>query len=80
MQSSLDLLGNPTAVPLDPSESELPATNATFILGTLPDFSLDSITNTTGLAAKTLWLFAQVWLADFPEYTTSDDTVSRLPD
>jgi carboxypeptidase D len=46
------------------------------LIGTFPSNSYGSTTNTSVTAAKALWQVLQVFLADFPEYKTSDRRVS----
>lgn len=48
----------------------------TLIPGNFSSQDTNSTANTTENAARHFWNFLQVWLQDFPEHTSSDDSIS----
>lgn len=56
-----------------PGSSSLPATNASFGVGTYSSQSFANVTNTTGTSARALWHFSEHWFSSFPEYNTSSN-------
>ncbi|KAL7892937.1 Alpha/Beta hydrolase protein [Trichoderma sp. TUCIM 5745] len=80
VNGTLDVLkteetGGPVFTPLKENE-KLPETNLTFMAATLDSRSLATTQNTTTQAARSLWLFAQVWFQEFPEYKTTNREIS----
>ena len=61
--------------PLDPS-AEVPATNQSFAVGTIPSASPMQTVNSTENAARALWHFSQVFFQEFPDYKPMDNRVS----
>ena len=88
VQSTVDLLfslpasGLPTSLSdtgttaFEEYDGDVPPQNTTFLHGILPSQNPLHTANSTSAAATTLWHFAQVWFADFPEWQTSDKRVS----
>jgi hypothetical protein len=58
-----DETGGPVFTPLKENE-KLPETNLTFMVATLDSRSLETTQNTTTQAARSLWLFAQIWFQE----------------
>ncbi|OOF92156.1 hypothetical protein ASPCADRAFT_210566 [Aspergillus carbonarius ITEM 5010] len=54
----------------------VPQQNNTFYVGTFPSQEVQATTNSTSNSARALWLFAQTWFSEFPEYRPHDDRVS----
>lgn len=54
----------------------VPEENMTLLYGTLPDQNLAHSANTSVVAARTLWHFAQLWFSEFPEYHRCDDRIN----
>jgi carboxypeptidase C (cathepsin A) len=54
----------------------VPEENTTMLYGTFPDQNLAYSANTSVIAARTLWHFAQLWFTEFPEYHPRDDRIS----
>lgn len=79
---SYDVLKNGTLNQLtqtwnvSPWTDGVPKANNTFEVGTFSSMDMSKTANTTANAGRALWHFLQVWLAEFPEYTTHDDRVS----
>ena len=61
---------------LRPEEERNIVQNETVFVGTVSDRLAATTVNTTGNAARAMWDFLQVWLADFPGYVTDNDGVS----
>lgn len=64
---------------LKPIEEEkaIPEQNNTLLVGTFPTIEgTRSTANNTENAARSLWEFAQVWFAEFPEYKPHDGKLS----
>ena len=82
VKGTLDLLflGSPITstgiTPFDDYKGSIPEQNATFIYGTFSEQNPQKTANSTLTAAKTLWHFAQAWFSDFPEYKTTDKSIS----
>ena len=82
INSTLDLLflGEPLSetgiTPISEYNGTVPASNTTFLYGILPSQNPNHTANTSALAARTLWHFAQVWFEEFPEYRTYDKRIS----
>ncbi|PWY70277.1 alpha/beta-hydrolase [Aspergillus heteromorphus CBS 117.55] len=57
-------------------EDTVPEQNNTFYVGTFPSFNSATTVNGTVNGARALWLFAQTWFTEFPEYRPHDDRVS----
>ncbi|KAH0845094.1 hypothetical protein AYO21_01646 [Fonsecaea monophora] len=62
--------------PEDFTSAALPATNATFQVGTFSSQNPLHTTNTTVSSARALWHAAEHWLSSFPGYSTSSKKVS----
>ncbi|KAF3762037.1 hypothetical protein M406DRAFT_49615 [Cryphonectria parasitica EP155] len=63
-----DLLTNQTT-PMDTTEP-----NSTLLAGTFPSQNINFTANTTAIGARTLWIFVQTWLSEFPDYTRNKST------
>ncbi|KAK5991825.1 Carboxypeptidase Y-like protein [Cladobotryum mycophilum] len=61
---------------IHPSKNKKQPTNPTMIEGTFSTQNLLSTANTTSNAARQFWNFLQVWTQDFPEYKSSDKSIS----
>lgn len=57
-------------------DDSVPEPNATFVHGILPDQDFSKIANSSALAARTLWHFAQIWFPEFPEHHTQNKRIS----
>ncbi|PYI29469.1 alpha/beta-hydrolase [Aspergillus indologenus CBS 114.80] len=57
-------------------EDGIPEQNNTFYVGTFPSMNNQTTINGTVNAARALWVFAQTWFSEFPEYKPHDDRVS----
>ncbi|PYH42005.1 putative carboxypeptidase S1 [Aspergillus saccharolyticus JOP 1030-1] len=57
-------------------ENGIPEQNNTLWVGTFPSMNNQSTVNGTVNAARALWVFAQTWFSEFPEYQPHDDRVS----
>ena len=81
VKSTQDLLflGKPKEstgiTPFEAYEGHVPPENTTFKYGMFPTQDYNRTANTTGIAAVTLWHFAQVWFSDFPQWTTTNKQV-----
>lgn len=62
--------------PLDAYNGSVPTENSTFLYGRFPDQSLTKTANNSVIAARTLWHFAQLWFAEFPERGTCDERIN----
>lgn len=81
VQSTLNLLWTPETtdtpiVPFDAYNGSVPAENATFLYGTLPEQNPNHAVNNSVIAARALWHFAQLWFGEFPEYHTRNDRIN----
>ncbi|KAM0720596.1 hypothetical protein Q7P37_004732 [Cladosporium fusiforme] len=81
VKSTLDLLwsAGTTDTPIVPFEDyngSVPAENATFIHGTLPEQNPNHVANNSVIASRALWHFAQLWFTEFPEHHTCDDRIN----
>jgi carboxypeptidase C (cathepsin A) len=68
-----------TYTPVTPFEAyngAVPEENTTVLYGTFPDQNLAYSANTSVIAARTLWHFAQLWFTEFPEYHRRDDRIN----
>jgi len=68
-----------TYTPVTPFEAYkgfVPAENTTLLYGTFPDQNPAYTANTSVVAARTLWHFAQLWFTEFPEYKTYNDRIN----
>jgi carboxypeptidase C (cathepsin A) len=68
-----------TYTPVTPFEAyngSVPAENTTLLYGTFPDQNPAYTANTSVVAARTLWHFAQLWFTEFPEYHRCDDRIN----
>jgi hypothetical protein len=81
IKSTQDLLfiGKPKLAtgitPFEAYKGHVPAENTTFKYGIFPTQNYNKTANTTGIAAITLWRFSQIWVNDFPEWTTTNKRV-----
>jgi len=60
------------ATPFEAYNGFVPAENTTFLYGTFPDQNTAYTANTSVIAARTLWHFAQLWFTEFKENHTQD--------
>ena len=74
VNGTFDLSSN-IVTPLEASQP-VPKTNGTFMLGTFASQNPNTTVNNTITAAKAFWQFSNVWLAEFPEYNTTNNQVS----
>jgi carboxypeptidase C (cathepsin A) len=64
------------ATPFEAYNGSVPEESTTLLYGTLPDQNLAYSANTSVIAARTLWHFAQLWFTEFPEYHRRDDRIN----
>ena len=64
------------ATPFEAYDGAVPEENSTLLYGTFPDQNLAYTANTSVIAARILWHFAQLWFAEFPEYHRCDDRIN----
>lgn len=82
VKSTLNLLWNGSdgtqtpVTPLKAYDGSEPAENATFLYGTFPDQNPAYTANSSVIAARALWHFAQLWFTEFPEHHTYDNRLS----
>jgi hypothetical protein len=74
VNGKLDLLTGQFA-PLT-SQSDSVLTNLTTVAATMSPQDVNGTVSTTGLAARTMWQFAQVWFQDFPEYAATGKEIN----
>ena len=74
IKSTYDLVGAIT--PFSAYGNHVPEQNATLLYGNFPSQDPARTANSTEVAARTLWHFAQAWFSDFPEYNTCDRRIS----
>ncbi|KAF4468384.1 Carboxypeptidase S1 like A [Fusarium albosuccineum] len=73
VNGTVDVLGPP----FTPREDdEVPQVNETNLQATLDARIPETIPRTTMSGARTLWVFAQVWFSEFPEWNTTNDAIS----
>ena len=53
-----------------------PPQNNTFLWGTFPSQEIYATANDTVNAAKAVWVFAQVWFQEFPDYHPNNNKIS----
>jgi carboxypeptidase C (cathepsin A) len=64
------------ATPFEAYNGSVPGENATLLYGTFPEQNLAYSANTSVIAARTLWHFAQLWFTEFPQYHRFDDRIN----
>ncbi|KAK4242920.1 Alpha/Beta hydrolase protein [Achaetomium macrosporum] len=69
-------LDEPIITPTNFTDSQIPDTNNTFLIGTTGSQKGSQTANSTEQAAHALWHFLQIWLFEFPHYTAGDGRIS----